>query len=84
MAVTGCHKQVNMAESWDESENRLKEHLLECSVIAALGGHDLGEWEQADERGLQWQAICRRCSKSIYASNQVIYSILADTCPHDT
>ena len=61
-------------------EAALKEHMLDCMIMAALGGHDLGEWKQADIKERGFQAYCRQCGQSIYASHTVYYSLLDDTC----
>jgi len=67
-----------------EAEARLKENLLNCMEEAALGGHDLGKWLPVAGRELAFQAVCRKCSKSVYASFRVVYSILEDTCTGKT
>lgn len=56
----------------------VKEALLEAMAEAALGGHDLGEWEEV-ENG--WQARCGRCDKTIWIGNEGLrYSMLEDFC----
>ena len=70
-----------MMESKESAQARLKENLLECMTIAALGDHDLNEWEQVDDTGLKWQSACKKCGLTIYASAQAKYNLLADTCP---
>ena len=70
-----------MAINRQEAEAQFKENLLCCMAEAALGGHDLGEWMPVDGREQAFQAVCRRCGKSIYTSYQFIYSILENSCP---
>ena len=41
-----------MKTSQEEAERVLKENLLHCAAEAALGGHDLGEWQQTEGPGL--------------------------------
>ncbi len=66
-------------KSDDESLARLKESMLEAQVEAALGGHDLAEWEQT---GNGYQAICRLCQSTTWVKmNGLRYSLLANTCP---
>jgi hypothetical protein len=51
-------------ESRKAAEARLRENLLETAVEAALQGHDLDGWAQVDERGLEWQAVCKKCGRA--------------------
>jgi hypothetical protein len=46
-----------------------------------LQGHNLGAWEQVDERGLEWQAACKQCGCSVWVSSRTLYSILDEKCP---
>lgn len=65
-----------------QPEAILKENMLEAQVIAALGGHELGSWEEAGEPDkLEYQAICKNCGQSVYVNSKVFYSILDPTCP---
>jgi hypothetical protein len=68
-------------ESREPAEARLKENLLEAAVEAALQGHDLASWEQVDERGLEWQAVCKQCGRSVWVSSRTMYSLLEEQCP---
>lgn len=61
----------------------LRANLLEAQAAAALGGHQLGEWEEVEETG-GFQAICSACGNSVFVSASTLYSILADTCPAQT
>lgn len=57
----------------------VKEALLEAMAEAALGGHDLGEWQEV-ENG--WQARCGRCNQTAWVGyNGLHYSLLEDQCP---
>ncbi|MCB8975842.1 MAG: hypothetical protein H6657_00245 [Ardenticatenaceae bacterium] len=47
--------------------------------MAALGGHQLGSWETAEEAN-GYQAVCLTCGGSVFVSEKTIYSILTDTC----
>ena len=68
--------------SQEEAERILKENLLHCAAEAALGGHDLGEWQQTEGPGIVgYEARCKRCKKTAYASQLAVYSVLADVCP---
>lgn len=64
-----------------EAEARLKAHMLQAQVEAALQGHELGSWEPADEEGLAWQARCGNCGKVVYVSGRRLHSLLAERCP---
>jgi hypothetical protein len=68
-------------ESSESAEGRLKENLLGAAVEAALQGHDLAPWEQVDERGLEWQAFCKQCDRSVWVSSRTMYSLLEERCP---
>jgi hypothetical protein len=68
-------------ESEESAQARLKENLLEAAVEAALQGHDLASWEQVDERGLEWQAVCKQCGRSVWVSSRTMYSLLEEQCP---
>lgn len=60
----------------------LRLNVLECQVEAALGGHDLTGWEPVEESSTTgYQATCRHCGKTVYASHKIVYSLLDDTCP---
>ncbi len=51
---------------------------MEAAVEAALGGHDLGEW-QPQENG--YQAACRVCGATTWVGEKGLrYSLLADVC----
>ena len=47
---------------------------------AALQGHELGEWEQVDEAGLEWEARCQVCGRTTFVSETVRYSVLGEIC----
>jgi len=56
--------------------------LLHCAAEAALGGHDLGEWQQIEGLGrVGYLARCKRCKKTAYTSRLAVYGLLADVCP---
>ena len=62
-------------------EERLKENVLHCQAEAALQGHDLGPFELVKDSGLiGYQARCKRCGRTTYASAVIVYSVLEDTC----
>jgi hypothetical protein len=66
----------------DSTTGRLRGNLLECMVLAALGGHDLDSWEADSESGLLgYEAVCRRCGLSTYASSVTMFSYLENQCP---
>lgn len=68
-------------ESRKQAEDRLRRNMLEAMVEASLQGHTLGKWEALDgEDMMRYQAVCGQCGKSVYASSQALYSILADNC----
>lgn len=59
--------------------DELKEALLEAQVEAALGGHNLGSFEEV-ENG--YQAECMLCKMTTWVGkNGLRYSILKDSCP---
>jgi hypothetical protein len=52
---------------------------LEAMAEAALGGHDLGEWEQV-ENG--WQARCKSCGQTSWIGDTGLrYGLLEEQCP---
>lgn len=66
----------------DAAVVRLKENILAAQVEAAMQGHELGAFDAVDEPGrAKYEAFCRRCGKSVYVSDAVVYSILDDECP---
>lgn len=73
-------KNVFPSESKTDNEKRLKENMLEAQVEAALGGHNLGEWEQLEE-GQGYQAACSNCGGTVFVSHKTFYSILQEKCP---
>ena len=51
---------------------------LEAMAEAALGGHELGEWEQV-ENG--WQVVCKLCKSTTWiGENGLRYSLLGESC----
>lgn len=70
--------QVLPADGEGTAVGAVKEALLEAMAEAALGGHDLGEWEEV-ENG--WQARCQQCNQSVWVGNGGLrYSLLAERC----
>ena len=81
-----CEESVSraMQTSQEEAKRVLKENMLHYAAEAALGGHDLGEWQKTEGPGIVgYQARCKRCKKTTYASRLAVYSLLADVCPGD-
>ncbi|MCI0558958.1 MAG: hypothetical protein MN733_10715 [Nitrososphaera sp.] len=64
----------------NQAESRLRENILEAQVVAFFQGHELGVFEPTDD-GRGYQAVCRQCGKSVYASDRTLYSILEEKCP---
>lgn len=59
----------------------VKDAMLEAVVEAALGGHELGQWEETLS-GDGWQADCQHCAGNVWVGRSgVRYSLLKDTCP---
>lgn len=57
-----------------------KEALLETMAEAALGGHDLGEWEEV-ENG--WQSTCNLCKRTTWINHEGMrYSLLSTNCEY--
>jgi len=51
-------------------------------VVAALAGHDIGEFVPADNAAGGYQAECGRCGGTVWlGDNGLIYSLLAERCP---
>ena len=70
-------------ELTEAENNLLRANVLDAQAAAALGGHQLGEWEELeDNKG--FQATCSACGGSVFVSDSTLYSILADTCPAQT
>lgn len=62
-----------------KAEDEAKGAHLEAMAEAALGGHELGEWERV-ENG--WQATCSRCGQTTWIGNNGLrYGLLEDECP---
>jgi hypothetical protein len=56
----------------------LREGMLEAIAEAALGGHELGQWEQVDNG---YEARCSSCGMSTWLGHDGLrYSLLEDTC----
>ena len=70
-----------LADAGEAGDNALlRENMMEAQVMAALGGHQLGNWETAaDADG--YQADCTARGGSVFVSDKTVYSILTDTCP---
>ena len=69
-----------LAEGGDKEDSvLLRENMMEAQVVAALGGHQLGSWETAEEAN-GYQAVCLTCGGSVFVSDKSVYSILTDTC----
>lgn len=63
----------------NDNPAQIKETMLESAVEAALGCHELGEWEQVEDG---WQARCQLCQVTTWVGdNGLKYSLLEDTCP---
>jgi len=57
---------------------QVKQSMMEASIEATLGGHDLESWEQV---GNDYQAQCQLCKATVWVGkNGLRYSILDDTC----
>lgn len=66
-------------EPSDTDNRNLRENIIEAQASAALGGHELGEWEiLKNNKG--FQATCSVCGGSVFVSASTLYSILTDTC----
>jgi hypothetical protein len=79
-------QRLNAILSQDRTEADnivLRANMLEAQAVAALGGHQLGEWEEL-EGSAGFQAACTDCDGSVFVSASTLYSILADTCPAQT
>lgn len=66
-----------------DASHLAKQSLLESMVNAALAGHDLDPFEPHDGQGATagYQAICKRCKKSVWVGeNGLIYSLLEESC----
>lgn len=58
-----------------------KASMLEVMVDASLQGHDLGPFEPADVITGGFQAVCRRCARSVWvAENGLMYNLLEESC----
>lgn len=73
-------EQLGTTEAQFMDIGHLKENMLEAAVEAAVQGHELGEWQQVDEAGREWEAKCRVCGRTTYVSHTVRYSVLGDHC----
>jgi hypothetical protein len=62
-----------------ESLALFKESMMEAAVEAALGGHDLGQWEHTESG---YQAGCKLCQATTWVGgNGLRYTLLEDSCP---
>ena len=61
---------------------QLKENVLAAQVEAVLQNHNLGAFEQVQEENyrLGYEAACKKCGKSVYVNQKVVYSILPTMC----
>jgi len=58
-----------------------RETILEAQVNAALAGHDLAPFEDAETVSGGYQATCRRCGQTVWVGDAgLIYSLLDDRC----
>lgn len=58
-----------------------KASMLEVMVDASLQGHDLGPFEPVDVITGGFQAVCRRCARSVWVGeNGLMYSLLEENC----
>ena len=73
-------EQLSATETQFMHTGHLKENMLEAAVEAALQGHELGEWEQVDDTGHEWEARCRVCGRTTFVSETVRYSVLGEIC----
>lgn len=56
----------------------MREAHLEAMAEAALGGHELGEWEPVRNG---WQAACKRCQATTWiGENGLRYRLLGESC----
>jgi hypothetical protein len=75
---------VILSHELTEVENTiLRANMLDAQAAAALGGHQLGEWEELEDNA-GFQTTCSACGGSVFVSASTLYSILADTCPTQT
>ena len=80
--IQGLNALLSHELTEDENIN-LRANMLEAQASAALGGHQLGEWEELEDNE-GFQATCSACGGSLFVSDSTLYSILADTCPAQT
>ena len=73
-------EQLGATEARFMDKGHLKENMLEAAVEAAVQGHELGEWQQVDEAGREWEARCAVCGRTTFVSDTVRYSVLGDDC----
>lgn len=70
--------EVLPARGEETAVGTVKEALLEAMAEAALGGHDLGEWEEVESG---WQAKCGRCGRTTWiGDNGLRYGLLECRC----
>ena len=73
-------EQLGATEAQFMDKGHLKENMLEAAVEAAVQGHELGEWEQVDEAGREWEARCAVCGRTTFVSDTVRYSVPGESC----
>lgn len=74
-----------MDEDFEEPSTAIRPTILEMMVHAALGGHDLGEWEALDSG---WQAQCKHCGQTTWIGDVhftgFVLNRLDDICSKET
>lgn len=66
-------------EPAQEAPAALRESMIEAMAEAALGGHNLSQWEQVDNG---YQARCSLCGMASWLGpDGLCYSVLEDECP---
>ena len=67
------------AQPAEEAPAALRESMIEAMAEAALGGHELGQWDTV-ENG--YQARCSLCGMTSWLGPDGLrYSVLEDECP---
>ena len=63
----------------EEAPAALRESMIEAMAEAALGGHELSQWDMVDNG---YQARCSLCGMTSWLGPEGLrYSILEDECP---
>lgn len=63
-----------------KTTSRIKSHIMQAMVEAALEGHDISDWHAVDATNRHFQAICRQCHQPALVSDAAAI-VIPGRCP---